>query len=477
MIRSDGTGTTPWRLAVVGHTNTGKTSLLRTLTRDAGFGDVADQPSTTRHVEAAALLAEGRVVLQLYDTPGLEDAVSLRDFLERLAPATQRLDGLARIERFLGTRESSLRFEQEAKVLRQVVASDAALYVIDARDPVLDKHRDELALLADCARPVLPVLNFVRAPQTRVPAWREALSRLGLHAVVEFDTVAPPEDGEALLFGKLATLLDAAAPELQALVADRRLHRTQRRDAAARLVAEMLVDVAALRVFSPPDDAASQRHEAELRDVVRARERRCVDELLALHGFRAGDVGDSELPAWQTRLDRDLFSPEALTDMGVEVGKGVAAGAAAGAAVDLATGGLSLGTGTLVGAAVGGLWQTAERYGGRLLGQWRGVRELTVNDAILRLLAVRQQWLMAALERRGHAAQAPLLRDTDAAATTDPGLRKGALPPPLREARSHPEWSVLAKRHEDSARRQAAIAAMAGLLVNPAPANDEQSPH
>ena len=30
--------------AVVGHTNTGKTSLLRTLTRDVGFGQVSDRP-------------------------------------------------------------------------------------------------------------------------------------------------------------------------------------------------------------------------------------------------------------------------------------------------------------------------------------------------------------------------------------------------------------------------------------------------
>lgn len=457
--------TPPLRVAVVGHTNTGKTSLLRTLARDAAFGEVADSPSTTRHVEAAALLVDGQAVLELYDTPGLEDAVALRDYLERLDEPGTRTDGLARIERFLGTREASLRFEQEAKVLRQVLASHAALYVIDVRDPVLDKHRDELALLADCARPVLPVLNFVAAPQTRIPAWREALSRLGLHAVVGFDTVAPPEDGDEQLFGKLATLLDAQAPRLQALVQDRARHRDQRREAAGRIVAEMLVDVAALRVVSPPDVEATQTNEARLRDAVRSRERRCVDALLALYGFRASDMADTELPDWQARLDHDLFSPEALTDMGLEVGKGVAAGAAAGAAVDLATGGLSLGTGTLVGAAVGGLWQTAERFGGRLLGQWRGMRELTVEDAILRLLALRQQWLTQALARRGHAAQAPLQRETIAHDT----LRKGALPAPLREARSHPEWSAMAAGHQDNHRRQAAIDAVAAWLREPQP--------
>ena len=39
------------RIAVVGHTNAGKTSLLRTLTRRAAFGEVSDRPGVTRHVE------------------------------------------------------------------------------------------------------------------------------------------------------------------------------------------------------------------------------------------------------------------------------------------------------------------------------------------------------------------------------------------------------------------------------------------
>ena len=65
----------PLSLAVVGHTNTGKTSLLRTLLRDSGFGEVKNAPSTTRHVEEAAITDGADTLLYLYDTPGLEDAV------------------------------------------------------------------------------------------------------------------------------------------------------------------------------------------------------------------------------------------------------------------------------------------------------------------------------------------------------------------------------------------------------------------
>ena len=161
--------TKPLTLAVVGHTNVGKTSLLRTLTRDVGFGEVSHRPSTTRHVEGARLSVDGEPLLELYDTPGLEDAIALLDYLERLDRPGERLDGPARVARFLEGSEARQRFEQEAKVLRQLLASDAGLYVIDAREPVLAKYRDELSVLASCGKPLLPVLNFVSSPSIANP--------------------------------------------------------------------------------------------------------------------------------------------------------------------------------------------------------------------------------------------------------------------------------------------------------------------
>ena len=55
----------------------------------------------------------------------------------------------------------------ELKAIRQVLACDAALYVVDARDRVLGKHRDELEILGRCARPVVPVLNFTASTEAR----------------------------------------------------------------------------------------------------------------------------------------------------------------------------------------------------------------------------------------------------------------------------------------------------------------------
>lgn len=427
---------TALHIAVVGHTNTGKTSLLRTLAQDTGFGEVSDHAGTTRHVEGVRLSGDGEALVELYDTPGMEDAIALLERLDGVA-AGERIDGPERIARFLALPEAGSRFEQEAKVLRQLLASDAGLYVVDARDPVLPKHRDELEILAGCARPLLPVLNFVRAAEARPQDWRDALARLGLHAVVSFDTVAPEIDGERQLFDVLATLVHSGRPALQRLIAARAGEAAARRLAARRLVATMLVELAARREVVAATEAAMAAATAALRETVRAREQACVDALLQLYRFRADDVRSADLPLAEGRWEADLFNPETLRQLGVKLGGGAAAGAAAGVGVDLLAGGLTLGAAAALGALAGGLWQTVGEYGQRLVAGVRGQRELTVDDAILRLLALRQQALLSALEGRGHAATAPIaLAEAD-----HRRWRQGALPEPLQRARAHPEWA------------------------------------
>ncbi|MBB3103465.1 GTPase/DUF3482 domain-containing protein [Azomonas macrocytogenes] len=454
------------KLAVVGHTNVGKTSLLRTLTRDAGFGEVSHRPSTTRHIEGARLSVDGEALLELYDTPGLEDAISLLDYLERQEQPGERLDGPARIELFLKSSEARHRFEQEAKVLRQLLASDAGLYIIDAREPVLAKYRDELEILAMCGKPLLPVLNFVASANgTRENEWREAMSRLGLHAMVRFDSVAPPQDGERRLYESLALLKEKDRPILERLIFDQEAQNAGRLQAGARLIAELLIDVAACRRSVVAEQEVERTAIRDLHDAVRSREQRCVEALLRLYAFRPGDATTDDLPLLNGRWGNDLFNPETLKQLGVRVGSGMAAGAAAGAGVDLFVGGLTLGAATLIGALAGGGAQTARHYGNRLLGKFKGKRELTVDEAVLRLLALRQRQLLAALTARGHAAQQTIKFD----APTDKSWQQGKLPAPLNHARAHPEWSSLNPRPKlEQSERQQELESLAAYLLKPA---------
>ncbi|SEQ04378.1 small GTP-binding protein domain-containing protein [Ectothiorhodospira magna] len=426
------------QVAVVGHTNTGKTSLLRTLSRDTEFGEVRDAPATTRHVEGTQLLVDGTPLVALYDTPGLEDAPSIMDWLEENSGG--RHLGTDDLEQFLQSPDAAGRFDQESKVLRQLRAAHVGLYVIDAREPVLGKYRDELAVLGLCARPLLPVLNFVAGPHNRAEEWREALSRLGLHAVITFDSVVYDLQGELRLHEKLRSLLDPWRETLDRLMQAREREAHWLRQAAMDTVADMLIDVAAcVMVVAGSDREETRRATDILQDRVREREQACVDALLNLFRFRPRDYLGERLPLEDGQWGLDLFTPEALRHHGLRTGEGAAVGGAVGMAVDVMALGTTLGAGTATGAAAGALLGNTLNLGRRLIQRARGRRELRVNTSTLRLLALRQRQLVEALMHRGHGAEQALQLDHPA----DETWRKGALPGPIRKARLHPEWSRL----------------------------------
>lgn len=452
-------------LAVVGHTNTGKTSLLRTLTHDTGFGEVADFPGTTRHVEGARLFLNGQAAVELFDTPGLEDGIALLDYLDQLKAQTRqdssRFDGPESIQRFLDTPESRQRFEQEARVLRKLLECDAGLYVIDIRDPVLAKHRDELAILSRCGRPLVPILNFMHSSPNYLPEWKESLGRLGLHLSIEFDTVAPALDGEEQLYQKLALVLDSHAAILKALSEDIHRQRKLRRDIAYNMIAELLIDVTAFRYTCAGDEESIKSATALLQDVIRQREQESIQALLTHYRFRQEDYPDQTLPIEGGRWGMDLFQPQALMEMGIQVSKGFVAGAMAGAAVDVMSAGLSLGTATLIGGVIGSVWQGVDKFGKRILGKLQGYREITLDDAIIRLLGIRSLQLLNALEMRGHADQRPIMLNTE---TVTGQFKDGDLPEEILEARTLPQWSKMSEHFETGARRNAAIKSLARKL-------------
>ncbi|WP_420473588.1 GTPase/DUF3482 domain-containing protein [Noviherbaspirillum sp. ST9] len=431
------------QVAVVGHTNAGKTSLLRTLTRRVAFGEVSAQPGTTRHVEVVDLKVNGQSAVRFFDTPGLEDAVTLLDLMKGLDECPTPPD---RIRAFLRGPEARGAFEQEAKVLRKMLEVDAGMYVIDSREAVLPKFRAEIEILTWCARPVMPVLNFVRDARSRKDEWLSTLAAYNMHACVQFDAVAPFVGSEQWLYQDMATLMRERRADLTRIVEYLGQQRRERQAAARRVVADLLISLAALRQpIAPEDFADAQKRERFLGDframVLRAA-RVAVDDLLSIYGFRTDDADVAMLPWLDGRWEDDLFDPETLRDASRTLGTGAALGAAIGAAADIALAGLSLGTATAVGAAIGGLAsQGWGQFGRRLANKVRGVQELTLENEVLYILAAHMVDLLAALELRGHAAEGKF-KSGPAGGTAELKPLLTALQP----GRAHPDWALLERR-------------------------------
>jgi GTPase SAR1 family protein len=450
------------KLAVVGHTNTGKTSILRTLLRDVYFGEVKNEAATTRHVEQAKLTDSqtGEDLVILYDTPGLEDASGLMDWLED--NTASRRDGIERLQQFLAADIaqggdaliSNEDYSQEAKVIRQLLASDMAIYVVDAREPVLGKYKDELAILSWAAIPVMPVFNFTDSQDANIDDWQTMLARRNLHISTRFDSVAFEFADEMRLWQNLATML-THSEMLEQLMVRRTENWAQLYDEANIIIADFLLNVASfVREISEDDDPLPVLE--QMQEAVRQSERAMQHNLLNLYKFYDNAVAATplELQAYQ----QDPFDPELLKSYGIRTTSGAAAGALLGLGIDAAALGTTLGLGAAIGGIAGGLLSNTSSIADRIT----GVKRLYIDPATLTLLATRAIDLLTALRHRGHAAtdatqllykgeKSSIEQSLDDESNTVTPWPTHKLPSELKKARGKPQWSSLSSGKSEQA--------------------------
>lgn len=439
-------------VAIVGHTNAGKTSLIRTLLRDDCFGEVDDAAGTTRYVEKAMVFAGDDPVLNLFDTPGLEDSSALLQVLDDLAKTVDARLPVGVLQAFIAQADRYPEFIQESKVLRQSINSDVLLYIIDVREPLLGKYHDEIEILSKAGKPILPVFNFIAGNSQALTRWREQTARFNLHAALEFDTVAFDFEAEKRLYQKLQSLLEKHYDALQALIDYRQKVWKSLIHAAARRIFQLLTEVACYRREVSGKETISNKDISSMQDFVRNAEQKALRDLLRIFAFTQLDVELKQLPVRDGKWELDIFSPRALKEFGLNAGATVLKGAAAGAGIDLVVGGLSLGAAALLGAALGAGWATVRRYRQELIAIWRGHKWLCVDDNTVSLLFLRQRELLRALTRRGHAAQDKLQLSSDVKHSL-PGLWAKV----IKVLRQNPEWQYAASTGTEYRKLQAQV--------------------
>ncbi len=427
-------------LLLAGHTNVGKTSLLRTLGRLADFGEVSASPSTTRQIQPLPLIETPDLRITFYDSPGLERADQLLERLQDQQGA--RHDQAGRLRALLDDPDLQREAEQELRVLRQLLDCDACLFVIDAREPVLEKYLDELFILSRGGRPLLPLLNFTAADGSRETAWRDALRAQGHALTVAFDAVVYSWDSEQRLYRNLAAILPDAETALDELTRLRSRETDWRLAAACEALANTLIDLAAARERIPVDDTQQTADaRGRLTNLVRQREQQLIDAILDAFGYQREILGDDlHADVLDGRWQRDALSENTLRHYGIKSVGPMLSGVVAGGTMDIATGGASLGLGAVTGGLIGAGLAGRQRLRTAMDRYARGLETLMVNESVLRLIGTRNLQLITQLQQRGHASQQAVAR-TARPANAGTLFRKG-LPRPLLQARDAPRWAA-----------------------------------
>lgn len=362
-------------LSLISHTNTGKTTLARTLLgRDVG--EVKDEQHVTLAATAYELQssAEGdRLVL--WDTPGFGDSARLN---RRLAQQGNPV-GWFLSEVWDRFRDRAFHLAQHA--VRNVRdESDVVLYLVNsAESPENVGYLDaELRILDWIGKPAIVLLNQTGAPRPRdeeaaaEDRWRDAVrGHSSVRAVATLDAYTRCWVQE---LGLLDLVADALPQEYQ--VAMRRLAVAWEARRHATFEASMAALAAPIVLAAFDREALPQTGvHGVLRDLGRrlgigqggtaaaqaraidamarrldAAIRQSTDALIALHGLDGRARGEVlERMAHAARIDAPIDEGKAAL-MG-----GVVSGALTGLAADLAAGGLTFGAGLVTGAVFGAL--------------------------------------------------------------------------------------------------------------------------
>ena len=112
----------PLRIAIVGHTNAGKSSIVAALTRRDELR-ISDEHGTTRDVDEWTFEIGGEAVLTFLDTPGFDRAGAINEWLDEAAgPSATAADDPDLVARFIAEADPAL-FRSEQRALSAVLYS------------------------------------------------------------------------------------------------------------------------------------------------------------------------------------------------------------------------------------------------------------------------------------------------------------------------------------------------------------------
>ena len=339
----------PLIVAVVGPTNEGKTSILRTLTNDPYFGNINAYTGTTSRAEIQRVY-----VLQLPEV--VENG---GDF------------GLEEIMRAIPREDED--FRHDLRAWREIERADLVILVASVvEDPTKSLLKNSLRLLKSIGRPVVVAYNNIRDADELTgagaladfrQAWEETLRKNNFFLVQEYDAHRRSFANEIELFEKITALTRNTLTQrvLRLEMQERRALEKRRYATSRAVIAEMLIDVAAYReiatnVEESDRDAVKKQIEEKLKEKVVQREHDAQLEILKAWDFRSGFLSREMLDITEVAKESDeLFGKDAKRHFSVGGGAGAAVGAALGLALDAASAGITLGAGLALGTFLGGL--------------------------------------------------------------------------------------------------------------------------
>jgi len=343
------------KFAVVGHPNKGKSSIVSSLAMDDTV-QISDTPGTTTQKRSFPLSVDGKVLYELFDTPGFQRARQVLAWLEKHDVSAAKRHEV--VQQFINAHKNDPKFNDEVELLEPIMEGAGIIYVVDGSKPYGEEYEAEMEILRWTGQPSMALINHIDDTDYSAE-WKRALGHY-FKMVRTYNPMEATAQQHISILESMAQLKEEWIDSIKSSIVLFENYQTQKIQKSASNIAKMLTIAIAKKEKLPLNTkAVSTALEKELEEqykhVLRKLEEGTQKNLERIWNHEHLQKEQLLLPY----EGMDLFSEETASLFGLSqqemVLMGAGSGAAAGAAIDLFTVGHTLLLGGAIGAVVGGI--------------------------------------------------------------------------------------------------------------------------
>ncbi len=342
------------KFAVVGHPNKGKSSIVSTLAFDDSV-QISDTPGSTTKKQSFPLKVDGKVLYELFDTPGFQRARKVLAWLEQHDVSADKRHEV--VQAFINEHKEDDCFNDEVELLEPIMDGAGIIYVVDGSKPYGEEYEAEMEILRWTGQPSMALINHIDETDYS-EEWKRALGHY-FKMVRTFNPMKATFPQHLLLLESIAQLKEEwIAPVGQSIILFKQYHEQMFEQSASSITQLIHHSLSHIEQLALMHDDATVEEREEIQSNYKMQLRTYEQE--AQKKIEKSWNHDHLQKVQESLLfeGMDLFSKESVSIFGLTRKEllitGATGGAVTGAGVDLLLGGSTLLLGSAIGALVGG---------------------------------------------------------------------------------------------------------------------------
>jgi GTPase Era involved in 16S rRNA processing len=342
------------KFAVVGHPNKGKSSIVSVLALDDTV-QISDTPGSTVRKQSFPLKVDGKILYELFDTPGFQRARRVLSWLQKHDVSADKRHEV--VQAFIDAHREDERFRDEIELLEPIMEGAGIIYVVDASKPYGEEYEAEMEILRWTGQPSMALINHIdETDYSR--EWKRALGQY-FKMVRSFNPMQASFSQHLSLLESIAQLNEEwIAPVNRSIALFKRFHSKMLEQSAAEISRLMYHSLSYVERYTLHTEKASEADERKVEERYKERLRRFEKEsqqrIEAIWQHKHLKK-EQELLLFE---GLDLFSEQSASIFGLTrkelLVTAATGGAVTGAGIDLLFAGHTLLLGGAIGAVIGG---------------------------------------------------------------------------------------------------------------------------